>query len=56
MWAYTQNAPDTRVPAIKLTHFIRTRHTETAPAAEMCGYVAFDRVPACQRAHVHARL
>ena len=25
MWAYTQNAPDTRVPAIKLTHFIRTR-------------------------------
>ena len=34
MWAYTQNAPDTRVPAIKLTHFIRTRHTETAPAAE----------------------
>ena len=25
MWAYTQNAPDTRVPAFKLAHFIRTR-------------------------------
>ena len=25
MWAYTQNAPETRVPALKLAHFIRTR-------------------------------